>query len=100
MKPQCNGSVGPLGGDGEGTVVRSRSSKLWSTMSEYRDQQEREPVERGADDVQRNWAQRRRDKIHNEIEANRRGEYTVPTWVLAGLLLLVVGGWLALILFT
>ncbi|MGH3656755.1 MAG: hypothetical protein ACRDUA_08840 [Micromonosporaceae bacterium] len=40
----------------------------------------------------------RREKIADEIEANRRGEYAVPTWVLflalvamiAGLVLLVV----------
>ncbi|WBB68802.1 hypothetical protein [Micromonospora sp. WMMD812] len=44
-----------------------------------------------------NWVERRREKIRNEIERNRRGEYTVPTWVLALALVLIVGGWLALI---
>ncbi len=29
------------------------------------------------------WTERRRQKIRAEIERNRRGEYTVPTWVLA-----------------
>ncbi|MFC3502436.1 hypothetical protein ACFOOK_15875 [Micromonospora krabiensis] len=44
-----------------------------------------------------NWVERRREKIRAEIERNRRGEYTVPTWVLALALVLIVGGWLALI---
>ncbi len=35
-----------------------------------------------------------------EIQRNRRGEYTVPTWVLALVLLVVVGGWAALIIFS
>ncbi|HEX7746506.1 MAG TPA: hypothetical protein VF462_14740 [Micromonosporaceae bacterium] len=42
--------------------------------------------------------ERRRQKIVDEITRNRRGEYTVPTWVLLLALLLVVGGWLALVL--
>jgi hypothetical protein len=41
--------------------------------------------------------ERRRQKIAEEIERNRRGEYRVPTWVLAAALVLIVGGWLALI---
>ncbi|TDC58247.1 hypothetical protein E1258_20910 [Micromonospora sp. KC207] len=44
-----------------------------------------------------NWIDRRREKIRAEVERNRRGEYTVPTWVLAVALLVIVGGWLALI---
>ncbi|MEV7328234.1 hypothetical protein [Micromonospora sp. NPDC093244] len=43
------------------------------------------------------FLERRREKIRAEIERNRRGEYTVPTWVLALALVLIVGGWLALI---
>ncbi|MET8357556.1 hypothetical protein [Micromonospora sp. NPDC005171] len=43
------------------------------------------------------WVERRREKIRAEIDRNRRGEYTVPTWVLALALVLIVGGWLALI---
>ncbi|MEV0157193.1 hypothetical protein AB0H57_26175 [Micromonospora sp. NPDC050686] len=46
-----------------------------------------------------NWIDRRREKIRAEVERNRRGEYTVPTWVLAAALVLIVGGWLALIFF-
>ncbi|MEV1288904.1 hypothetical protein [Micromonospora sp. NPDC049679] len=44
-----------------------------------------------------NWLDRRRQKVANEIARNRRGEYTVPTWVLALALALMVGGWIALI---
>ncbi|WFE99237.1 hypothetical protein [Micromonospora sp. WMMD964] len=54
-----------------------------------------EPSERGAE--RQNWVERRREKIRAEIDRNRRGEYTVPTWVLALALALIVGGWLALI---
>ncbi|KAB1143417.1 hypothetical protein ACLQ20_10590 [Micromonospora sp. DT46] len=54
-----------------------------------------EPPERGQQ--RQNWAERRREKIRAEIERNRRGEYTVPTWVLALALVLIVGAWLALI---
>ncbi|TDC80634.1 hypothetical protein E1193_17150 [Micromonospora sp. KC606] len=45
-----------------------------------------------------NFVGRRREKIRAEIERNRRGEYTVPTWVLVAALLAIVGAWLALIL--
>ncbi|MEU4679344.1 MULTISPECIES: hypothetical protein [Micromonospora] len=55
----------------------------------------REPTESGRQ--RQNWVERRRAKIRAEIERNRRGEYTVPTWVLALALVLIVGGWLALI---
>ncbi|GGO29669.1 hypothetical protein [Micromonospora parathelypteridis] len=51
--------------------------------------------ERGTE--RQNWVERRRDKIRAEVDRNRRGEYTVPTWVLALALVLIVGGWLALI---
>lgn len=55
-------------------------------------------VERTAADVWQSRLQRRRDKIAEEIARNRRGEYTVPTWVLTLILVLLVGGWLALVL--
>ena len=51
--------------------------------------------DRGAEKL--NWVERRREKIRTEIARNRRGEYTVPTWVLAAALILIVGAWLALI---
>ncbi|WP_229401839.1 hypothetical protein [Micromonospora okii] len=43
------------------------------------------------------WIERRREKIRAEVERNRRGDYTVPTWVLAVALVVIVGAWLALI---
>ncbi|NES13126.1 MULTISPECIES: hypothetical protein [Micromonospora] len=46
-----------------------------------------------------NWIDRRREKIRAEIERNRRGEYAVPTWVLAAALILIVVAWLGLILY-
>jgi hypothetical protein len=41
---------------------------------------------------------RRRERIRAEIERNRRGEATIPTWVLAVTLVVVVGTWLALVI--
>lgn len=41
--------------------------------------------------------ERRRQKIRDEIERNRRGEYKVPTWVLVVILIAVLAGWAALI---
>ena len=56
--------------------------------------------ERTPDDVKSNFMQRRRNKIVEEIQRNRRGEYTVPTWVLAALLVAIVGGFIALLVLT
>jgi hypothetical protein len=39
----------------------------------------------------------RRDRIRAEVERNRRGEYVVPTWVLALILVLFVAGWVLLV---
>ncbi|RZU75275.1 hypothetical protein EV384_3807 [Micromonospora kangleipakensis] len=58
-----------------------------------------EPSGRDSGTEKLNWIDRRREKIRAEIDRNRRGEYTVPTWVLAAALVLIVGAWLALILF-
>ncbi|MDG4766222.1 hypothetical protein O7632_19245 [Solwaraspora sp. WMMD406] len=44
-----------------------------------------------------NWVERRRNKIAEEIARNRRGEYTVPTWVLALALGLILAAWAMLI---
>jgi fatty acid desaturase len=57
-------------------------------------------LEYDAQQARRSWAQRRRDKIVAEIERNRRGEYRVPTWVLVVLLVAIVAGWAALIIFS
>lgn len=43
---------------------------------------------------------RRQDRIVEEIQRNRRGEYRIPTWVLVVILLALVGGWVALIALT
>jgi hypothetical protein len=42
--------------------------------------------------------ERRTTRIREEIARNRRGEYTVPTWVLAVALAAVIGLWV-LVLF-
>jgi hypothetical protein len=44
--------------------------------------------------------QRRKQKIAEEIARNRRGEYTVPTWVLALILGAFLAAWIALIVFS
>ncbi|WP_018255936.1 hypothetical protein [Salinispora mooreana] len=44
------------------------------------------------------WTERRRQKIRAEIERNRRGEYTVPTWVLALALAAIVVAWAILVI--
>ena len=41
----------------------------------------------------------RREKIREEIEANRRGEYVVPTWVLAVALVVMLAGLAVLIIY-
>jgi hypothetical protein len=56
--------------------------------------------EKTTHDVQANFVQRRRDKTVAEIQANRRGEYTVPTWVLTVLLLVIIGTFATLIYFS
>ncbi|MFU8852351.1 hypothetical protein ACNAW0_15385 [Micromonospora sp. SL1-18] len=56
-----------------------------------------EPSGRDSGTEKLNWIDRRREKIRAEIERNRRGEHKVPTWVLAAILIIIVGAWLALI---
>ncbi|MBO4205430.1 hypothetical protein [Micromonospora echinofusca] len=56
-----------------------------------------QPSDRSGRTERQNFIERRRQKIREEVERNRRGEYKVPTWVLALALVLMVGGWLALI---
>jgi hypothetical protein len=48
--------------------------------------------------VREAWLVRRRRKIREEIERNRRGEYRVPTWVLAAILVAILAAWAAIIL--
>jgi hypothetical protein len=40
----------------------------------------------------------KRDRVRAEIEANRRGEFVVPTWALALALLVALGAWAALVI--
>lgn len=70
------------------------------TSQQHPDDHDRPGVPRGYTQggARVGWAQRRREKVVAEIQRNRRGEYRVPTWVLALLLVLLVGGWLALVL--
>lgn len=53
----------------------------------------------GPGSEKQSWVERRRQKIRAEIERNRRGEYTVPTWVLALALGVIVVAWGALVIF-
>jgi hypothetical protein len=55
------------------------------------------PPERTTSQVRQGFLQRKREKTIAEIERNRRGEYKVPTWVLALALVLILGGWTALV---
>lgn len=43
--------------------------------------------------------EKRREKIRAELDRNRRGDFKVPTWVLAVALVVFVAGWVALIVF-
>jgi uncharacterized membrane protein YdfJ with MMPL/SSD domain len=43
---------------------------------------------------------RRREKIAAEIQRNRRGEYKVPTWVMAAALIAIVAVVAALVIFS
>ncbi len=45
-----------------------------------------------------NRFERRREKIVAEVQANRRGEYRVPTWVYAAILGAIVAGWVAFVI--
>ena len=67
-------------------------------MTDPRPPEERR--ERTPDEVKANFMQRRRDKIVDEIQRNRRGEYSVPTWVLAAILVAIVGGFILLLVLT
>ncbi|MDR7274574.1 hypothetical protein [Catenuloplanes atrovinosus] len=45
-----------------------------------------------------NRFERRRERIVAEVQANRRGEYRVPTWVYATILGLIVAGWVIFVI--
>jgi hypothetical protein len=46
-----------------------------------------------------NRFERRKMRIREEIARNRRGEAAIPTWVLALILVLIIGGFTAMIVF-
>ena len=46
------------------------------------------------------WVQRRHAKMAAEIARNREGNHRVPTWVLAVALIVIVGAWVSLIVFS
>jgi hypothetical protein len=56
-----------------------------------------EPTDYTPGEARRSWVERRRDRIVAEIQRNRRGEYRVPTWVLAAILVAFLAAWAALI---
>jgi len=56
--------------------------------------EQREDPEFTQAEARHGWVQRRRDRIVAEIQRNRRGEYRVPTWVLAVILVAFVAAWL------
>ena len=58
-----------------------------------------QPTEYTPGQARQSLFDRRRQRIVDQIERNRRGEYTVPTWVLTTLLALVIAGIAALIIF-
>lgn len=59
-----------------------------------------DPRETSPHEVQTGFMQRRRDKIVAEIQANRRGEYVVPTWVLTTALVAIILAFAALVYFS
>jgi hypothetical protein len=54
----------------------------------------------GQPQERQSWVERRRERIREEVQRNRRGEYTVPTWVLAAALIAIVAGIAALVIFS
>lgn len=58
-----------------------------------------EPRERSEFEVRNRRLDRRRERIYQQIQRDRAGGHKVPTWVLALLLVLLLGGW-ALLIFT
>jgi hypothetical protein len=70
---------------------------LSPTMNE---QSPQPPDERTPQDVKLGWADRRRERIYQEIQRNRRGEYTVPTWVLTVTLVAIIAAFVVLFMVT
>jgi hypothetical protein len=45
----------------------------------------------------KNRVERRRERIRAEIRRNREGGHKIPTWVLAVLVVVLIGGWIYLV---
>ena len=58
-----------------------------------------ERLEQTAEDAPWGSVDRRRERIRAQVRQARRGGHTVPTWVLATVLGLLLLGWLYLIFF-
>jgi hypothetical protein len=58
-----------------------------------------EKPERTVEDVLWGRVNRRRDRVHSQVEQARSGRHLVPTWVMATVLGLILFGWLYLIFF-
>ena len=56
------------------------------------------PASFGAGEDKPGYLERRRERIRAEIHRNRQGGHTVPTWVMALALVLMVGAWAYLII--
>jgi hypothetical protein len=56
-----------------------------------------EEPERSEPEVRMGRYARRRERVYRQIERDRAGDHKIPTWVLALILLLFLGGWLYLI---
>ena len=54
--------------------------------------------ERTVDPVLRGRVERRRERVRAQIRRDREGGHRVPTWVLAGVLAVLLAGWLYLII--
>jgi hypothetical protein len=76
----------------------SRGDEMHESLASFQRAQELGDATERRHVLLRRW-DGRRDRIVAEIESNRRGEYTVPTWVLALVLAALVGGIVAFIVF-
>ena len=66
-------------------------------MSQQQSGQPEPSLGRRVGDAVRRRYERRRQRMKDEIQRNRQGGHTVPTWVLWAILVLIVVGWLVLI---
>ena len=67
-------------------------------MNEHSEPDRPAPSLSAAGEEKPGYLERRRERIRAEIHRNRQGGHTVPTWVMALALVLMVGAWLYLII--